>query len=296
MKESGYKSHHFVPVTYQKRWTDKSEWDKKTQTIIIYHLPTSMQKSDITKNQAQKKNLYTKKVVIEDVDQKSLEKLMFPIFEKSYSQIMDKTLDIEEISLSDNDVRGLTNFVFIQSVRSEKEIKNTIERRNRMKEMFKDYEEIINSFSDIQKPFIEDDRLMLEASIIKELPSFLRRANLQILIAPKNHNFITSDNPSSIWYKDGLDFRLIGSSYPNLNDYDRYFLCPLSPKYCAFVRISTLIDNRIIDEDPERIKIEKIPYEFIDLKIEDLKNINKMIIKSADKILFFREEDDKQYL
>ncbi|MGV3547684.1 MAG: DUF4238 domain-containing protein [Pedobacter sp.] len=296
MEESGYKSHHFVPVTYQKRWTDKSEWDKKTQSIIIYHLPTSLQKSAITKDQAQKKNLYTKKVIIEGVDQKSLEKLMFPIFEKAYSDIMSKTLDNNEISFSSEQIKGLTNFAFIQSIRSEKEIRNTIERRNRMKETFKEYENMFNSFSDEQRPFVEDDRLMLEAAIIKELPSFLRRANLQILIAPKNHNFITSDNPSSIWYKDGLDFRLIGSSYPSLNDYDRYFLCPLSPKYCAFVRVSTLIDNKILSEDPERLKIEKIPYEFINLNVEDIKNINKMVIKSADKILFFSDEKDKQYL
>lgn len=295
-EEIGYKSHHYVPVTYQKRWTEKSQWEQDKQTILMYHKAGKKIISTITKDQAQKKNLYTKTAVIEHIDQKSLEKLLFPIFETSFSKIMENTLDIDELSFSNSQIKGLTNFVFIQSIRSEKEINNTIERQNRMKEKFDDYKSTIESFSDFENEFLTDQKLLLEASILQGLPEFLKRANLTIFIAPKNHNFITSDNPSSIWFKDGLDYILVGSSYPSLSEYDRYFLCPLSPKYCAFVRISTLIDNQIKSDDPDEKIIDKVPYEFVDIDSKNIITINKMIIKASDKILFFSEESDKQYL
>lgn len=288
---SGYKAHHYVPVTYQNRWSFKEDRDKDKKRILVYLKNTGQVIPDITKNQAQKKNLYDMDFMEGLENVKGFEKIILNHFEGSYSSVMEKTLDKNELPTSNNDIKVLANFILLQGIRSLSAMEDAKYRHEYIKEIDKEYKQ-----KTIESPFMNDMAAVMAATLLRDLPKTINHANLTIIIPPKGQRFITSDNPSSVWFKEGENFYPMKYSNPDFRIYDRYFLCPLSPHFCGMIKLSNIINNGMIDNDGKFQKDKNLPYEFQNVDKENFNAINSMIYDSSNKIIFLAEKEDIKHI
>lgn len=279
MSES-YKSNHYVPKTYLKRWASND-------SLIIYHKEQQRIISDITKNATQKKNLYTLPKEFETEDHKIIEKLLLNKFENNYAKSITDSFELNLLP-TEKQSNALINFIIIQHTRTIKFKKLDSEKRIAIDEYQKKILKQTNSKGNLDNKDIpewhNDYTIKLSNFILFVYPEIKRYSTVEFLKAAKGYHFITSDNPSSSWFKKGEDFFPLEYSILDPIENDLYLICPLNPEWCGILYLYSLKKKN----NPQNVL-------FRNLNDEDTITINKMIYRASDKILILSEESDKKF-
>ncbi len=259
-----FRSNHFVPRSYLKRWSHPIPWKSKGQMIWMQQKVKGKPTEVPLDNQCQKDNLYKIPDDFDFEDKKALEKHWFGFSDELYAKSMDNTLDQAKLPENFKDLGNIVLHVIWQSYRTPKFKKETERKINELK---------------IENPELDDSRLdfvyQLSYLMVKTFPIFQREVIPELIFSPKGMWFITSDNPSTFWLNTwnskkhlptilGTDFRT-----SNLG-----ILCPLNPQCCIILRLNQIKRNK------RYLGINRY------CKPDEVYRINQSIYYSADKTIY----------
>lgn len=271
-----YKSNHFVPKCYQKKWFNNKNLNLqyKKDKIVFLIKQTGKILYDIPKNIAQKNNLYTIPDEFKTADNKINEKLLVKRFEDWFVEAMKNSIDFNKIPTS-SDAYKIASFVIVQSFRTLK-FKKSNEAKIAKNINFKNSPKWHQDFS-----------LQLSFLILKGFPELIKNAKIVFYKSPANVRFITSDNPATYWLVNGQSYNYVESIATNFVIKDNpnlRIICPLNPNWCAEISL--------FQKSVKRKSILKIEKTIKNLSINKFEEIQSMIYRSADKIIIASDELD----
>lgn len=242
------RNQHYIPQFYLNYFTDRLTPTLQSPYIWVYD-----RKSDLIKNKAPKNIAYEKgynDIIDADGNISSIVEDQFQKIEAEVSKVFKKIIKLKYISRSER--LSLCKFVFSMTLRVPA-----------FQEKFKD---IVES-GDIRE--LENDRfnfenvspdIMMDSVIrITNLAShLLLRMDWSLLIAPKETNFITSDNPVAIRDPSNPNMKSCGFS----SSTEVQVTLPLTQQICLFGswgRSRRIVEKVSIDE-VENINFETFKY------------------------------------
>lgn len=211
-----FKNQHFVPQCYLRSFSLQK--DIKAKSINLFNLKSKkLFENAPIKNQCSKDYFYGKDLKIE----KALHE-----YEGSYANLLQAILQNPAYRLSEKDNKCLINFWFIQYIRTEYHIKESLQSFQRFVEDNELQEHVDNT---ILNQFETTKMIMKNMNIGFEILNDLT------CILIKNYTkvpFITSDNPSILTNRYYFKKKLLKYFSFGLNSMGTLLILPLSPEYC----------------------------------------------------------------
>ena len=259
-----YRSNHFVPKSYLKRWSHPIPWKSKNQKLWM----KSLEKGEIIEvpleKQCQKNNLYKLPENFSMEDKRTLEKHWFGFSDDLYSKAMDNSLDRGKMPENKSDIGNIVMQVIWQCYRTPR---FKVETEKKILEVKSKHPELDDSKLDFtyQIPYL----------IVKTFPLYKKSANLEFVCSPNGKWFITSDNPATIWKNTWNLKRHVPTIFgEKFEDSSLEILCPLNPQCCLILRLNQRNENRNLH--------------FIErgCRPDEVDRINQSIRSTADKVLY----------
>lgn len=211
-----FKNQHFVPQCYLRPFGNQNSL--RAKCISLFNLKSQEFITDAPiKNQCSKDYFYGKDLKIERYLHK---------FEGTYSNLLQKILLQPSYVLNEDDKKCILNFWFVQYIRTESHIKESLSSFQKFVDDIEIQEHIDSSIlnqSETMKIIMKN--MGLGFQILNDLTCILIKNNT-------NLPFITSDNPAILtnryyFKKDLLKYFSFG-----LNSMGTLLILPISPEYC----------------------------------------------------------------
>lgn len=278
-KPQQYKKHHYVPVTYLKRWTNPQKWEEDTQKIYALNWNDKKIRFVETKSQCQKNNLYTTPADFKTQDRKVIEKAFMGHNDEVYSKAMSKSYDVGK-DPDDVTLNGVLLFTIYQSFRTPKFRCATIKKIKNLKDKFT-----------FLKNTPEEFTFNLVYLLVKIAPDIHKNCILEILVTKPGYWFLTSDNPASYWLYQWNKFTFLDTILGFNESNNIKLLCPINPQICFIVHLNL---NKI---RPCKLNTQSITPTIVERTIlrNELLLINKSIIDSSDKQIFSIDPKQLEY-
>lgn len=211
------KKHHYVPSSYLKRFSHDG-------VNVIAHLSDNGIKQIPFRHQNQKDYLYSLGQVFGD-KHNLFEDFLGKTVEDPFNEDMTKTIDVGVVPTNEKLV-SIVYFSIIQSCRP-------LVYKN-------DFEENFKKLGLIQdgNPILTYGFLVM--SMINKFWEKIKTCTVEILIANEGRQFVTSDNPATLWVPiNGLStFVPLTQRFLYDSDPDLELLMPLSPKFLLKVYLN----------------------------------------------------------